>query len=347
MSYKVTIHPSGHQFDVDPGEPILDAAMRHNIDLPYGCRGGACGSCAGYVISGEVFYDDEPFALDDEMKANGQALFCIGKAQTDLHISIEEIQQDERFDVKEYNCHVSSKNKLCHDVIALKITLDNEQRLQYHAGQYIEFLLKDGKKRAFSIANSPHSDDVLELHIRHVDGGLFTDFLFEKMPEHDSLRLQGPLGQFYLREDRNRPIVMVGGGTGFGPLKAMIEHIEYVGNSQPIHLFMGVRARRDLYMETMVSNWIKNNPNLTFTPVLSEPMAEDKWQGETGFVHEVVARQFPDLSAYDIYMSGPPPMVNAAVALFSKQGATMDSMFSDAFEYSSDAIKAIAENKQE
>ncbi len=341
----VTIHPTGHQFEVDDGETILDAAMRQNIDLPYGCRGGACGSCAGYIVQGEVYYDEEPMALDDEMQDNGQALFCIGKTHADLEISIEEIEQGQSFEIKQFGCHVSSKNKLCHDVIALKITLDNDQRLQYHAGQYIEFILKDNKRRAFSIANAPHKDELLELHIRHVDGGLFTDFLFENMPEHESLKLEGPLGQFYLRENRHRPIIMVGGGTGFGPLKAMIEHIEHVNFDQPIFLFMGVRALRDLYMNNMTQEWINKNPCLSFIPVLSEPMDQDNWQGETGFVHEAVARQFPDMKGFDIYMSGPPPMVNAAVELFTQQGANKENMFSDAFEYSTDAIQAMKAKK--
>jgi len=345
MSHKVTIQPSGHQFDVEAGEAILDAAMRQNIDLPYGCRGGACGSCAGYILNGEIYYDDEPIALDEEMKANNQALFCIAKTSSDLEISIEELDSADQFEIKQYGCHVSSKNKLCHDVISLKITLDNDERLQYHAGQYIEFILDDGKHRAFSIANSPHKDDLLELHIRHVDGGIFTDFLFQSMPDNSSLKLQGPMGSFYLREEANRPIIMVGGGTGFGPLKAMIEHIEFTKFKQPVHLFMGVRALRDLYMDDMVSEWMQNNKNLSFIPVLSEPMDDDNWTGETGFVHEVVAKQFPDMSAFDIYISGPPPMVNAAADLFSKQQASRENMFSDAFEYSVDATQAMAAKK--
>jgi len=345
MSHKVTVHPSGHQFDVDEGEAILDAAMRQNIELPYGCRGGACGACAGFVIKGEVYYDEEPIAIDDDMKANGQALFCMGKTRLDLEISIDELEGLAPLEIKQFGCHVSSKDRLCHDVIALKISLDNDERLQYHAGQYIEFILNDGKHRAFSIANAPHNDDLIELHIRHVDGGLFTDFLFESMPENSSLQMQGPLGSFYLREDRHRPIIMMGGGTGFGPLKAMIEHIEYVGFDQPIYLFMGVRALQDLYMNDMANQWIHNNSNLTFIPVLSDPMQDDNWLGETGFVHQAVADKFPDLSAFDIYMSGPPPMVNAAVDLFIKQGALKDNMFSDAFEYSADATQAIAAKK--
>jgi len=345
MAHKVTVHPSKHQFDVDDDETILDAAMRQNIDLPYGCRGGACGSCAGYIVSGEVYYDDVPIALDDDMLANNQALFCIAKTRANLEISVEEISDTQALDIKQFGCHVSSKDHLCHDVIALKITLDNNERLQYHAGQYLEFILEDGKRRAFSIANAPHNDDLIELHIRHVDGGLFTDFLFVSMPENSSLQMQAPLGHFYLREDRQRPIIMMGGGTGFGPLKAMIEHIEHISFNQPIHLFMGVRALRDLYMNDMAKQWMQKNKNLSFTPVLSDPMSTDNWQGESGFVHQVVAKQFADLSPFDIYMSGPPPMINAAVELFTKQGASKDNMFSDAFEYSADATQSIASKK--
>jgi len=342
MPNTVTVHPSGHQFQIENDETILDAAMRQNVDLPYGCRGGVCGSCAGYVIKGEVYYDDEPIALDDGMQASHQALFCMAKTRENLEISIEEIQDLSQIEIRQLSCHVSSKNKLCHDVISLQLTLDNNERLQYLAGQYIEFILDDNKRRAFSIANAPHNDNFLELHIRHVDGGVFTDFLFESMPDNSSLQMEGPLGSFFLREDRDRPIIMMGGGTGFGPLKAMIEHIEYVGFNQRIHLFMGVRALRDLYMDEMVKQWIRNNPQLSFIPVLSDPLDDDNWQGETGFVHESVARHFPDLSDFDIYMSGPPPMINAAVDLFVQQGAIKENMFSDAFEYSSDAIKAIA-----
>ena len=346
MSFTVTIHPSEHQFDVEENESILDAAMRQNIDLPYGCRGGACGCCAGYIVKGDVYYDDEPIALDDEMKANQQALFCMAKTKSDLEISIEEIEELSQIQVKTLGCHVSSKNKLCHDVISLQLSLDNNERLQYLAGQYIEFVLEDGKRRAFSIANAPHKDNFLELHIRHVDGGIFTDFLFESMPENSSLQMQGPLGSFYLREGRRRPIIMMGGGTGFGPIKAMIEHIEHVGFDQKIYLFMGVRALRDLYMNDMVTQWIATNPNLVFIPVLSEPMDEDHWNGKIGFVHQAVAKQFADLSEFDIYMSGPPPMVNAAVDVFVQQNAKKENMFSDAFEYSADAVKAIAAKKQ-
>ena len=341
MSFKVKIQPSGHEFEAEEGETILDAAMRHSIELPYGCRGGACGSCAGTLLSGDIRYEDEPMALSDEMMANKKALFCIAVAQSDLEISIEELDTVEDIQIKNLRCRVEEKQQLSHDVILLKIKLAGDERMQYHAGQYVEFILEDGKRRAFSIANAPHNDELIEFHIRHVTGGKFTDYLFDTMPSKTMLRVEGPYGRFYLRENTNRPIIMMGGGTGFGPLKAMIEHAQHIGFDRAIHVFMGVRALRDLYMQDMVASWINDNSNITFTPVLSEPMASDNWKGETGFVHEAVARTFKDLSGFDIYMSGPPPMINAAVDVFLAQGADKDHIYSDAFEYSSDATRAM------
>ena len=343
MAYKVKIKPSGHEFEVEKGETILDAAMRQSIDLPYGCRSGACGSCVGYVLKGEVSYEDQPMALSEDMIEENMALFCSAMANSDLEISIEEIVGLEDVEIKNLRCRVDNKNQLCHDVIQLKLKLAGDQRLKFHAGQYIEFILDDGKRRAFSIANAPHDDEHIELHIRHVDGGVFTDFLFADMPDKAMLRIEGPLGTFFLRESSDRPILLVGGGTGFGPLKGMIEHALHVGLNQSIHVFMGVRALRDLYMKDMVKPWERKG--VKFTAVLSEPMEEDNWQDEIGYVHEAVAKVYDDMSNFDIYMSGPPPMVHAAVDLFTQKGASREHMYSDAFEYSADALKGIEQKK--
>jgi CDP-4-dehydro-6-deoxyglucose reductase len=339
MSFQVRVQPSGHSFQVEKGETVLDAAMRQGIDLPYGCRGGACGSCAGYLISGEIQYQDEPMALSDDMQQQKQALFCIAEPVTDLVIHIGEM--DEALPKKLLRCRVEEKQQLSHDVIALRLKLAGDERLQYRAGQYVEFILQDERRRAFSIANAPHDDELIELHIRHVPGGFFTDYLFDEMPDKSMLRIEGPLGSFYLREHSTRPVIMMGGGTGFGPLKAMIEHMLHLGTEQSVHLFMGVRALRDLYMTDMVKNWQQSGIDLKFTPVLSDAQASDHWQGETGYVHQAVLRAYPDLSAFDIYMSGPPPMINAAVAEFEKHGADRQHMYSDAFTYSADATKAM------
>lgn len=340
MAYKVTIQPSGHSFEAEENEPILDAAMRQGVDLPYGCRNGVCRSCMGYVLSGQVRYLNTPAALNELSDKKDTALFCMAIAMSDLLIQIEELD-DKALPIKNLRCRVEEMHKLSHDVMLLKIKLAGDERLHYHAGQYVEFILEDGRRRAFSIANAPHADNFLELHVRHVAGGFFTDYLFDKMPEKSMLRVEGPLGGFYLREHSDRPLILMGGGTGFGPLKAIIEHIFHIGFKQSVHLFMGVRSLRDLYMKDQVAEWMSVYPQLKFTAVLSEPLGTDDWNGETGYVHEAVLRSNADLSPYDIYISGPPPMVNAAATAFEKKGAMREHMFSDAFEYSADAIKAM------
>jgi CDP-4-dehydro-6-deoxyglucose reductase len=343
MAFKVTIQPSGHSFEVAENETILDAAMRQGVDLPYGCRNGVCGSCIGHVLSGRVEYVRHPAALNNQSANNNQACFCMALATSDLVIRIDELN-DQALPIKNLRCRVEEKHRLSHDVMLLKIKLAGDERLHYHAGQYVEFILQDGRRRAFSIANAPHADNLLELHVRHVAGGFFTDYLFDQMPDKSMLRVEGPLGNFYLREYSDRPIILMGGGTGFGPLKAIVEHILHIGHKQKIHLFMGVRSLRDLYMQDLVAGWVKQSSDITFTPVLSEPLATDNWKGETGYVHAAVLRSYQDLSPYDIYISGPPPMVNAAATAFVEQGAMREHMFSDAFVYSKDALKAMEQS---
>ena len=340
MSFKVTVQPSGHTFEVEAHESILDAAMRQAVDLPYGCRNGVCGSCAGYVMSGQIKYSSRSAAMTADLEAQNKALFCMAKAESDLVIQIVELDI-QALPIKKIRCRVEEKHKLSHDVMLLKIKLAGDERLHYHAGQYVEFILEDGRRRSFSIANAPHADTLLELHVRHVTGGFFTDYLFDQMPDKSMLRMEGPLGNFYLRENSDRPIILMGGGTGFGPLKAIIEHVLHIGIKQTIHLFMGVRSLRDLYMQELVEVWVKQYPEISFTAVLSEPQVADNWQGETGYVHQAVLRRYSDLSPFDIYMSGPPPMVNAAAAEFATQGAIREHMYSDAFYYSADATRAI------
>ena len=213
--------------------------------------------------------------------------------------------------------------------------------MQFLAGQYIDVLLKDHAPRAFSIANAPHDDDLIELHIRIVSGGYFSAQVLNQMQEKAMLRIRGPLGTFFLREDSERPAILIGGGTGFAPLKGMLEHAFYTSVNKPLHLFWGVRAKRDLYLNELPEQWLQTHDNFHYTAVLSEPVAGDDWQGETGFVTDSVVKHYPDLSAYDVYMSGPPVMVETGHRLFLKHGLDESRFFSDAFEYAalSDKLK--------
>jgi CDP-4-dehydro-6-deoxyglucose reductase len=334
MSFNVRTAPGGHTFQVEAGENLLAAALHKGVGLPYGCRNGQCGSCAAKLEEGEVVYPNgAPQALLGQPE--GTCLTCQAVPRSDLVIRVAEIERATEIEVRILPCRVVEKEQLNHDVVRLYLKLPDNQRLQFFAGQYLDFILRDGRKRAFSIANAPHDDALIELHVRHVPGGEFTDYVFDSMKEKTILRIQAPLGTFILREDSDRPMILMGGGTGFAPLKGMVEHALHVGIERPLHLYWGARSRRDLYLTELPERWAREHPNLTYTPVLSEPDAD--WQGRTGFVHEAVVADHPDMSGFDVYMSGPPVMVDAGRQAFETHGLTMEHMFSDAFEYAADS----------
>jgi len=346
MSFTIKVPASGHEFNIEEKETILEAALRQSISLPYGCRNGACGKCSGKVLSGETEYDTQALRgmAKKEFEA-GKTIFCQACVKSDVELEVREISVSKEIEIKTLPCRVEKMQKLSHDVMQLKLKLPETERLQFLAGQYIEFILKDGKRRAFSIANAPHDDEFIELHIRHVPDGHFGDFVFDGLKEKTLMRLEGPLGSYYLKEDSTRPIILIGGGTGFAPLKGILEHLFYVGMTKQVHLFCGVRSHRDLYMDKMAKSWTKEYPNLKYTAVLSEPLESDNWQGETGFVHNAVVERYPDLSDYDVYLSGPPPMVKAGMDLFYEKGLPESQIFSDSFEYSDDALKSMGITK--
>lgn len=345
MSFTVTIQPSGHCFQNEDDESVLDAALRQGFALPYGCRNGACGSCKGKLLSGEVAYGDpRPRALTEADEAGGYAIFCQAMPLTDLEIEVREIGAAKDIVVKTLPCRVAGMRRLSHDVIELKLKLPATERLQFLAGQYIDILLRDGRRRSFSLANPPHHDEFLELHIRHVPGGQFTEHVFGDMKEKALLRLEGPLGSFFLREDSERPVILVAGGTGFAPIKGILEHAFEIGDTRPMHLYWGARARRDLYLDALPRQWAEAQPTFTYTPVLSEPLAEDAWSGRTGFVHEAVLTDYTELSGYDVYMAGPPPMVEAARETFiHRRGLPEEQLYYDSFEFGADTQQALQE----
>lgn len=335
MSFDVKISSSGHQFTVEKDELILDAALRQGISFPYGCRSGACGNCLGKVVSGEVAYPEGlPVSLSEEDHQEGQALFCSAVANSSLEIEVAEIPDNE-IAVQTLPARVTSLQKLSHDVMEMKLTLPEGKRLQFHAGQYIEFLLRDNKKRAFSLANSPTNDTTLELHIRLVEGGQFTTHVFEEMKEKALVRIHGPLGTFFVR-DTDRPLIFIAGGTGFAPLKAMLEQLITEETKREVHFYWGARGKQDLYSD-LVEAWANDFEHIHYTPVLSAADDSDQWQGKTGFVHQVVAEDFSDLSAHDVYIAGPPPMINAAKEVFGEQGLPDTQLFSDSFDFSKDS----------
>lgn len=335
MNFKVRIEPSGHSFSVNSDESILDAALRHGYAFPYGCRNGGCGECKGKLLKGEVSYGEkQPPALSDDDIANGLALFCQAHAASDLSLEVQEVAEAGELEIKILPTKVQKKEMLSDDVIRLYLKIPEVERMQFLAGQYIDILLKDGRKRSFSIANAPHDDALIELHIRHVDGGDFTGYVMDKLQEKDILRIEGPHGNFYLREDSDRPLIFMAGGTGFAPLKGIIEHALAEELNQPMYLYWGVRDHKDLYLADLAEKWAKYIPRFHFVPVFSQPSDTQEANIRTGYVHDAIIEDFPDgLAAYDIYASGPPVMVHAGFDAFKAHGLPEDHYFSDAFEY--------------
>jgi len=341
MKYKVSIPTTRHEFTTSADDTVLEAALKSEVSLPYGCRSGRCGACKGKILKGTVRYDKTPKALTKQMQDDGYALFCQAHACSDLEIAVDEVEKLSQIKILKMPAKVARLEQISHDVMRVHLKLPETIRLQFFAGQYLDFIQENGERRSFSIANAPHDDEFIELHIRHIDGGGYTQYIFDRMKVNEILRIEAPLGSFLLKESSPRPIILMGGGTGFAPLKGMIEHALHIGLEKPIHLFWGVRSLRDLYMPDIPLEWTHRFPLFQFTPVLSDPSSEDNWQGETGYVHHAVMKHYQDMKNFDIYMSGPPAMVYDARDEFVQRGVPEKQIFSDAFEFNSQMEKTI------
>ena len=318
MSFQISVQPSGHQFTCEADETVLAAAIRSGIGLPYGCKNGACGSCKGKLVSGSIeLGKHQERALSSADQTQGQTLFCCATPQSDLVIEAREVEGVGGIQIKKMPARVAKIEKVADDVIVLSLQLPANERLQYLAGQYVEFLLKDGKRRSYSMANAPHKEEHVTLHIRHMPGGLFTDHVFGAMKERDILRFEGPLGTFFLREDSDKPIVMLASGTGFAPIKAIVEQLEHNKSSRPVTLYWGGRRPTDLYMHALCEQWAATLPNFKYVRVVSDALPEDNWNGRTGFVHMAVIADHPDLSRHQVYACGAPVVVESAKREFS------------------------------
>jgi CDP-4-dehydro-6-deoxyglucose reductase len=309
--------------------------MRADLMIPYGCRNGACGTCKGRILEGAVDYGAyQPGTLTEDEKAQGLALFCVARPKGPLTIEVREVRRAGDIQIRKLPCRIEKIDKAAPDVAVVSLKLPANERLQYLAGQYLDLLLKDGRRRSFSIATPPEDDALLELHIRHVPGGYFSGQLFNEFKGREILRFEGPLGTFYLREDSDKPIIFVAGGTGFAPIKAVIEHALNHDVQRPMVLYWGVRSLRDLYLPDLPGTWQQKHPDFRFIPVLSDPLPEDRWPGRTGLVHEAVMADFSDLSGYQVYACGGPAMIDAARRDFTTRCALpAEEFFADSFTY--------------
>jgi CDP-4-dehydro-6-deoxyglucose reductase len=342
MAFQISVEPSRHSFQAEAGETILDAALRQGLMLPYGCRDGACGTCRGKVLSGQVDHGKAPSeVLSDAERQAGIALFCCASARSDLCIESRELRSALDVPVRTLPARVHKLARLAPDVMLMELKLPASERLQFFAGQYIDILLKEGRRRAFSLANAPHDDGCLQLHIRLTPGGRFTEHVFNTMKERDIVRFNGPHGSFFLREESAKPMLLVAGGTGFAPIKAIVEHAIAEHTQRPMAIYWGGRALADLYLLPLAERWAQGDADIRFVPVLSDSPASENWRGRSGFVHAAAMDDFPDLSAHQVYVCGSPAMVAAARRDFVERCRLPENeFFADAFEFANDATSA-------
>ncbi|MCK9511928.1 MAG: CDP-6-deoxy-delta-3,4-glucoseen reductase [Pigmentiphaga sp.] len=347
MSHRITVQPSGRQFFAAPGQTILEAALAAGVTLPYSCKSGACSSCKGRVVGGDIHQGPhQPGTLTADEARAGYALFCCATPQSDLTVQARVVQGIDGIEVRKIPVRVHRIEHLADDVILLTLQLPANQRIRFNAGQYLEFVLKNGLRRSYSMATAPHEPGFVDLHIRHMPGGVFTDALFgitePAIKVRDILRCEMPLGSFFLREDSERPIVLVASGTGFAPVKAMVEHLEHAQLRRSVHLYWGGRRPRDLYLDPLARDWAARLPGFTYVPVISDALPEDGWTGRTGWVHRAVMHDFPNLSGHQVYACGAPAMVAAARHDFIAHcGLPEEEFFADAFTSEADLATAV------
>jgi len=340
----VTLRPSGKTYVVPDRRPILACALASGISLPYACRMGCCRTCRGRILEGSVDYGEVISAyLDERDKAAGYALLCKASPLTDVVIEVDE--QPLLEPPGEFVAMVKRIERVAPDIALVRLRLPLHEPMRFAAGQYIDIVLDDGRRRSYSIANASAASGVIdvELHIQHIPGGAFTDRLFREMKQRERLRFEGPLGTFFLR-DGAEPVVLVATGTGYAPLRSIIARALADGSTRPMTLYWGARQRRDLYAFEEPARWASEHPWFRFVPVLSRPTLEDAWTGRTGYVQDAVVRDAPDLSAHAVYASGAPEMVDAARGAFVTHGQLPgDRFYADAFVDASHANPSIKE----
>lgn len=345
MTFSITVQPSGHRFDVEDHETVLAGALRAGVGLPYGCKNGACGSCKGRILEGSVHHHaHQANALSAEEETRGFALFCSAHPDTDLVIEAREVRGIGDIPIKKLPARVATLNRVAPDVAVMRLQLPAAERLQYLPGQYVEIILKDGRRRSYSMAGAPGLEEQIELHVRHTPGGVFTDHVFgvgaTQMKERDILRFEGPFGSFFLRDDSTKPIVMVASGTGFAPIKAIVEHAVMKQIDRPMTLYWGGRRPHDLYQDALAREWEASLPSFRYVPVVSDAEADDGWTGRTGFVHRAVLDDFQDLSGYQVYACGAPIVVDSAKRDFIAERALPDDeFFADSFTTEADLAR--------
>jgi CDP-4-dehydro-6-deoxyglucose reductase, E3 len=337
---RVSLSKSDRSFSVTPDQPVLDAALDAGLNLPHSCKGGNCGACRARLLQGEVRYPNgRPLGLSDAEVEEGYVLLCQARAASDLSIETVEMSVPEQTVIKRLPSRVERMEALSHDVMRVFLRLPAAESFGFEPGQYVDIVLPGGRRRSFSIASPPHDSRLLELHIRRVAGGAFTEALFAADTGSALLTVEGPLGRFVYKPPNGppAPMLLVGGGTGLAPLKSIFRHVIENHLDREMILYWGVRSERDLYAHEELEDLARRTPNFRYRAVLSEP--NPTWQGRRGWVHEAVLRDIGRLDSADIYASGPPAMVAVLRREFELRGADPARLFSDSFDYAPETLE--------
>jgi naphthalene 1,2-dioxygenase ferredoxin reductase component len=308
---------------------ILDAALAVGVPYPHSCRSGECGSCKSRLISGDVMMDGcAPEALTADERATGLILACRSRPRGD--VEVEWLQgasvTDIAHPVRRVDTHVVHVEQATHDITRLRLAIRGAP-LAFSAGQYAQLSFGDCPARSYSMANRP-DDPTLEFHIRRVPDGITSGYVAERLQPGERVRLEGPYGTAFLREPITRPLVLIAGGSGLAPMNSILLAALGKPCDCPIHLYHGVREARDLY-DVEVIEELSARYSFAYVPVLSAGSGNARCR--TGFVHQAVSRDFRSLAGYDVYMAGPPPMVDAATAMAVELGADRENVRADAF----------------
>jgi CDP-4-dehydro-6-deoxyglucose reductase, E3 len=346
MCAQVVLLPSQQIITVEEDESILDAALRVGLNLPHSCKGGHCSSCRARIVSGRILYPNgRPLGLMADEERDGLALLCQAHAlDRDITVEVREIKPPTLdLTVRSLPCRVERLELVAPDVMALFLRVPAAEQFNYLAGQYLDIMLPHNRRRSFSIACPPQEGGgLIELHVRRVASGEFTQQVFSGMQAKTLLRIEGPLGQFWFRHTSPRPAVMIGGGTGYAPLRAMLRDLLERGDRRRLHLYWGGQSRIDLYEDSILRDWCERYPHFKYTPVLSKPKDTDTWMGRTGWVHSAVLEDYEEsLDDLDIYASGPPAMIEAVRHEFIARGLPAQQLFFDSFDFAPDSIAKI------
>lgn len=340
----ITLVPTGQTFSADSTESVLAAALRAGLNLPHSCKGGHCASCRARVLGGSFSYPGpRPAGLTEEEAREGYALLCQARATNDLRIETREVRPAPEVEVKSLPCRIERMDRVAEDVMAVFLRLPAVEDLHFRPGQYLDVMLSEGRRRSFSIASAPADGRFIELHVRRASKSGFTAQLFETLRAGSLLRIEGPLGQFWLRNESPRHALMVGGGTGYAPLRAMLRQLIAAGDRRPVTLYWGASSIEGLYEHEWLTQLEDARPGFTYRPVVSAaPGVEPDWRGRRGLVHEAVLDEVEDLSVWDVYASGPPAMVESIRSHFLARGLPREQLFFDSFDYAPDTLAKLA-----